>query len=168
MKTVEFDIEALPEDASVRGNAIASGDVTYDESVEDAVIADVNDGNVWAWASVRVTARIDGIECSEYLGCCSYNGRAAFERDGYCLDMKAEALSELRDEIKESWAAFKRAEKELNAERDVYEKRLGEYENWACADCDGCAVVHPEEYDEIGIPFCSDCDQEMERVDSDG
>jgi hypothetical protein len=141
---------------------MASGDDAYDKSVEDAIIAD---GNVWAWASISVAARIGGTECRDYLGCCSYKDEAGFKDGGYYLDMKGEALSGLRDMLE---GALERAEKELSVEREAYNRRQGEYENWWCTDCDGCAVVHPDEYAEIGTPYCSDCDQEMERVEHDG
>ena len=35
---------------------------------------------------------------------------------------------------------------------------------WQCPDCKDKAKVNPSEYAEIGTPFCSECDTEMELV----
>ena len=123
MKTVEFNVEADQDYTDVRGNAMASGDGEYDHKVEDSVLADLDDGNVWAWASVKVSASIDGIECADYLGCCNYKNEADFLKDVYYLDMKSEALSELRIEVEGSMRAIERAEEELAAERAFCNKR---------------------------------------------
>ena len=69
MVGVEFIVEIGPEEVPVRGNVVASGDVDYDREMENEVLADLEAGNDWAWCMVKVTAMVDGIEGSDYLGC---------------------------------------------------------------------------------------------------
>ena len=52
MRTVEFNVRAERDWTDVRGNAMCSGDNDFDKECEDKIIADLNDGNIWAWASV--------------------------------------------------------------------------------------------------------------------
>jgi hypothetical protein len=118
MKTVEFDIEVCQDDTPVRGNAMCSGDADVDRAAEDEILADLDDGNVWAWASVKVTARIGSIEASDYLGCCSYESEEDFRKCPYYFDMKAEALSALRDKIHGCISAIDRAESIVGQERE--------------------------------------------------
>jgi len=106
---ITFVIEAIPEDALVRGNAMASGDDQIDRDVEDAIFADLERGNQWAWCSVTVTARCGGFQGHDYLGCCSYASQDDFcQPDGYYWDdMRREALRDLLDNLEAShllWA----------------------------------------------------------------
>jgi hypothetical protein len=86
------EVSASLDDTDVRGNAMASGDAVADRACEDEIIARVNDGDIWAWASVRVSVRYihDGVFYTEddYLGCCSYADERDFvTSDGYFEDM---------------------------------------------------------------------------------
>lgn len=91
---------AEQDDAPVRGNAAASGDDAYDKEVEDAILARLDRGDVWAWASVKVSARLGGCEGVDYLGCCSYDSEADFRRPGdYFDDMVVRAKDELAKEL---------------------------------------------------------------------
>jgi hypothetical protein len=96
---IEYNIECLPEYVDVRGNAMCSGDDDYDRQVEDSIIEDFNNGNEWAWCTVRVTASIPGldyVEGDDYLGCCSYkNERDFVENSCYYEDMKEAAKDQL-------------------------------------------------------------------------
>lgn len=106
---VTYDIEVLPEYTDVRGNVMASGDDDYDKECEDAILADLADGNEWAWCTVKVTARYDGVDCVEgtdYLGGCSYRDRADFEAGGYYDDMKDQARDELYAQLEGILARF--------------------------------------------------------------
>jgi len=99
---VSYEIEVWQDDAAVRGNAMCSGDADFDRSVEDAIIAHLDNGDVWAWATVKVTATyegIDGVEGTDYLGCCSHKDEEAFKACGYYADMKEEARRELYDTL---------------------------------------------------------------------
>ncbi len=115
---VEFEIDVCQDDTLVRGNVMCSGNVDDDHDAEDMVLAELDRGNIWAWASVKVTARIGSIEASDYLGCCSYESEAAFRECPYYFDMKAEALSALRQEIEGGLGAVNRAESILTCERE--------------------------------------------------
>ena len=159
MTYVEFSLAVCPEDDSVTGNVMCSGDDALDEECEDRVIADLDGGNVWAWASVSVSARIGGTECIDYLGHCNYKSEDDFRKDAYYLDMKGEALSALRSELE---GAIERAEKELDAERVAYDKRQGELEWWRCPHCKDVAAVDPG----YGtIPHCDECATDRDRFD---
>jgi hypothetical protein len=92
---VNFTVEALPEDLPIRGNIMASGDDDVDKEVEETVIRQLENGNVWAWCIIEVTAEYKGYTGVDYLGGCSYRSRADFEKDAYCKDMKRQAFEAL-------------------------------------------------------------------------
>lgn len=93
---VTYTLECLPEDIGVRGNALASGDDGEDRRAEDAIIADLEAGNEWAWCCVKVTAEWNGFEGKDYLGGCSYASEDDFKQPGgYYDDMKQQALDDL-------------------------------------------------------------------------
>jgi hypothetical protein len=97
---VEFTIDVLPEDAPVRGNAMASGDDDFDRQTEDRIISDLCSGNEWAWCTIKVTAHYAGLEGCDYLGCCSYRNEDEFcQPDGYYPSMKDEAMRDLQEQI---------------------------------------------------------------------
>lgn len=88
---VEYTIDAVMDDLQVRGNAIATGNDADDKACEDQIILRLNQGDIWAWASVKVTARWNGLEGIDYLGGCSYRDEKDFKQPGgYYSDMKAE------------------------------------------------------------------------------
>lgn len=96
---VQYTLEIEPEEAPIKGHAVASGDDAYDAKVEKSILKQLARGNVWAWCCVQVIAsvEIDGetFSGSDMLGCCSYKSEAAFKRDGYFKDMKRNALGDL-------------------------------------------------------------------------
>lgn len=100
---VTFTVECLEEEIPVRGNAMASGDDAADREQEEWVFRELDAGNQWAWCTVKVTARWNGIEGVDYLGCCSYRSEADFRAPGgYLDDLKAEALDALNAKIAET------------------------------------------------------------------
>lgn len=102
IEQVEFSIECLPEDTQVQGNAMFSGDNEADREAEENIIQKLDNGNEWAWCTVRVVARHKGIEGDDYLGCCSYDSEKDFiENSGYYQDMKSIAYEELISRLKE-------------------------------------------------------------------
>ena len=103
---VEFTLSAEVDECEVRGNALASGDDAQDKECEDAIIERLNNGDVWAWSSVKVSAKWKGFEGVDYLGCCSYEDEEQFKQDGYYEDMKAQALEDLNRQVKESTEAI--------------------------------------------------------------
>lgn len=95
---VIYTLEVEQDEMSVRGNAIASGNDTEDKCVEDEIIKRLEEGDVWAWAQVTVTASWHGFEGKDYLGGCSYaNEKDFMQKDGYYNDMKTVALDDLKD-----------------------------------------------------------------------
>ncbi len=94
--TIDYIIEAMPEDCPVRGNALASGDDAVDREHEDRILAELDAGNIWAWCCVKVTATCAGHTGVDYLGCCNYADETDFRREGgYWNDMKEEAKAGL-------------------------------------------------------------------------
>ena len=101
-----LDVEQ-DECCDVRGNAMVSGDDDADKAVEDAILARLDDGDVWAWASVCVKATWGGFTGTDYLGGCSYKDEADFTAPGgYYEDMKAAALDDLNAKVKASHKAM--------------------------------------------------------------
>jgi hypothetical protein len=98
---IVFDVVAEQDDMPVRGNAMVSGDTAVDKEAEDEILRRLDQGDIWAWAFVTVTARlmVDGVEFAEggyYLGGCNYKNEGAFYRPGgYFDDMKGRAREEL-------------------------------------------------------------------------
>lgn len=105
----------------MRGNALASGDSFLDKSVEDEIIARLDQGDVWAWADVTVIAEVqtdtgETFSGEDYLGGGSYKDEADFRRDGYFDDMCWRAREEL---IKDLESAVKRGTIATNVLRDM-------------------------------------------------
>ena len=96
---VRFTLTAEADETPVRGNALASGDDAEDRAAEDAILARLDRGDVWAWAVVTVRATWRGYSAEAHLGCCSYDDEARFRADPYFADLCAEALSALNDEV---------------------------------------------------------------------
>lgn len=96
----EIEIECYPEDNPVRGNALASGDEDEDRACEDAILRDLEGGNVWAWCTVRVVARDGKHEgSSSWIGGCSYENEKGFRECGEFEALKSEALEDLAANI---------------------------------------------------------------------
>lgn len=91
---VEFD-DMLP----VRGNVMTSGDNKIDKQYEDYVINRINNGDVWAWASVDVIGTYKGLTASDYLGGCTYESEDDFKNNGYYADMVQTVLNDLNWQI---------------------------------------------------------------------
>ena len=98
-KGAKIVVEICEEDTRIRGNAVASGDDAEDKEIEDKIIEDLENGNLWAWASVRVTASLEAFEASDYLGCCSYRNTEDFLAGGYFEDMRGLAFEDLKKQI---------------------------------------------------------------------
>ena len=101
---VTYEIELLEELDGVRGNVMASGDDEFNRQCENEILADLDRGNQWAWCTVKVTAKYDGlhhVEGTDYLGACSYHDEKQFKNDVYFEDMKAVALADLKLALEE-------------------------------------------------------------------
>jgi hypothetical protein len=58
---VTFTIVCEPEHTPVEGNVIDTGDKELDALVEDKIINQLENGNTWAWAHVKVIGRYKGL-----------------------------------------------------------------------------------------------------------
>jgi|SRR6185295_17241197 len=101
IEDVTFTLAAEMDDTPVRGNAMASGDDAADKGYEDEIIERLDNGDVWAWACVCVTAEWRGMEGAQYLGSCCYENEEDFiKNSGHYEDMKQEAYDNLIEQIK--------------------------------------------------------------------
>ncbi len=115
MNRVEYSVEASEDVHEVRG---CTG---RDREYENDILDELEGGNVWAWAFIKVTARIDGIECSDYLECARYDSEADFRRSGEYIEIKAELLGRLRADLERSLVDIDRAKNHLNLERRAHD-----------------------------------------------
>lgn len=107
-KDVEFTLSVFPEDMEIRGNVSASGDDELDKKIEDKIVEDFNNGNVWAWCWVKVTAKWKSFTGYDTLGGCSYKDENSFKQvGGYYEDMKAQALDDLNRNIESTLTELK-------------------------------------------------------------
>ena len=98
MDEVEFDVECHPEESDYRNHCSHEGCEKCHRWIRDQLRA----GNEWAWCSVRVVGRWNGLKEGKWLGCCSYKSKADFMRPGnYYEDMKQEVLDRLNAKIQE-------------------------------------------------------------------
>jgi hypothetical protein len=104
---VTFTIECLPEDLSIEGNVMASGDDAFDLECEEKIRKDLDSGNEWAWCCVRVTAEWEApngqtFKGVEHLGGVSCESEKDFTegQSDYFEDLKAGALEDLNDSIR--------------------------------------------------------------------
>lgn len=103
---VVFTVHISEDDIAVRGNAMASGDNAADKECEDAIIARLEAGDLWAWCCVEVRATYKGHEASDTLGCCSYIDEKDFRSDAYFKDMCNTALERLNDDLAATLASL--------------------------------------------------------------
>jgi hypothetical protein len=107
-KHAEIVVECLPEDISIKGNVLASGDDAEDKLAEDSIREDLENGNEWAWCTIKVSLQWKGYEGVDYLGACSYKSKSDFiEQDGYFPDMVASAFDDLVASIENDIESFK-------------------------------------------------------------
>lgn len=104
MADVTVALRAEPEDVEVRGNALASGDKAEDRKAEDAIIADLEGGNEWAWCCAVVEVSWGEFKGVATIGCCSYESEEDFKAGGYYEDMVEEAVDGLNNGIAKIFA----------------------------------------------------------------
>jgi hypothetical protein len=70
----------------------------FGDSVRERILAEMETGDVWAWANVEVRATYKNtLVAKNFLGCCSYKIEKDFiENSGYYNDMKAELQNEIQ------------------------------------------------------------------------
>lgn len=97
---VSIALEVEQEWMDVRGNAMATDEPELDKQYEDEIIARLDSGDVWAWASVIVKATWGPLEGTDSLGGCSYKDEADFiANSGYYDDMVQNAKDECWREV---------------------------------------------------------------------
>jgi len=96
---IVFTITVEPEDTAPSEGGFEKPDGTPDKEIV-AHIEKEMEWNEWAWCVVKVTAKWGGFEGTNYLGQCSYKDEADFAKGGYLPQMKAEALDDLKANIK--------------------------------------------------------------------
>lgn len=96
---VTFTLTAEVDEIPVRGNALCSGDALEDKACEDALLARLDDGDIWAWACVTVTATYREFSGAEILGACSYRDEEEFKKDSYYLMLRESALDNLQSNM---------------------------------------------------------------------
>jgi hypothetical protein len=116
---ITYVTEIEQEYESVRGNALASGDDAEDKAAEDEILRQLDSGNLWAWCTVVVTAKMpigdEVFEGRDTLGCCSYRDTKDFVcEEGYYPDMRSEAKEDLKRNIEASVKRGEVAELALN------------------------------------------------------
>lgn len=80
-----------------------------------AIEADLDAGNVWAWASVKVSASWAGFTGDDYMGACSYKDEADFRAGGYLPQMLEAAVDDLLRQIEEAGWDVVCTEKDVGA-----------------------------------------------------
>lgn len=100
IEDVTFTLEVEQDDQPVRGNAMVSGEDELDKKYEDEILERLNSGDVWAWASVCVTAHWKGINGVDCLSGCCYKNEEDFKKEGmYYEQMKKQAYDDLISKI---------------------------------------------------------------------
>lgn len=88
IEEVDFTIETLDEDVNPK-------EQLDNEEEANRIIEEHDNGNIWAWCTVKVTATHGDSEGTDYLGCCSYKDENGFKEGGYYEDMKQAAYNDL-------------------------------------------------------------------------
>lgn len=93
---IRIEIFVEQDDTPIRGYASAI-DKETDLEVENQILSRLEDGDIWAWASVEVRATNSETGKYEYecLGCCSYKDADDFKSSGYYSDMAIFAVTRL-------------------------------------------------------------------------
>lgn len=99
---VTFSLTAEPEDLPLEG-AFDLGSDELNEETTNAISERLERGDVWAWASVKVTASWAGFEGDAYIGGCNYEDEDDFRTNsGYFKDLLKEAANALVSEIEDA------------------------------------------------------------------
>ena len=100
LREATFTLQVVEDSTPVRGNAMASGDEAYDREVEEGILSRLDEGDIWGWAWIHMTATWNGLEGEDSLGGCSYEDEADFiKNSGYYEDMKFVAAERIATEF---------------------------------------------------------------------
>ena len=96
---VRFQLDCIPDDTPIEGNASAFDDET-DARIVSEIKEELSGGCTWAWSIVRVRANWREYAGDDFLSGCSYASEDEFRvPGGYFEDMKARALDELNGQL---------------------------------------------------------------------
>ncbi len=105
-KRAIIELKCLPEDISIEGNVLASGDDEEDRKAEEEVRRQLKDGNEWAWCCAHVRVSFESLQADDYLGGCSYLSEEDFRAGGYYEDMVNSCLDEILSQIEKIKALY--------------------------------------------------------------
>ena len=109
-------VECFPEQLPIKGHASAIDEET-DTQIEQEILRQLNNGNEWAWCSIRITLQWKNYKGYDYLGACSYKSMRDFKESGdYFPDMVDIAFNDLVDNIESDINNTIDSIKELNKE----------------------------------------------------
>ena len=93
-------VTAFPDEIPVKGNALCSGDEDFDRQVESEILNRLEQDDVWAWATVCVSAEWEALKENEYLGCCCYESEEDFRNNsGYFEEMVDQVITNLNKRL---------------------------------------------------------------------
>lgn len=97
---IEITVSAEPDDTPIEGNASAI-DAETDAETEAEIKRQLDLGNIWAWAYVRVRVTYRGVLSADAgIGSCSYKSEKDFRNDnGYYLQLVDECIDELNKRL---------------------------------------------------------------------
>jgi hypothetical protein len=86
-----FEVSTEPDDQPIRG------------SVDDSLVEQIErelESNPWAWCTIKVEAKWNGITGVAHLGGCSYTSFEDFTKDtAYFDQMRADAVADLNETL---------------------------------------------------------------------
>jgi len=92
IKQIAFSLEIIPEHIPLE-------EVFDSSEIIKEIKGQINQGNLWAWCTVRITGTYKVLSAYSYLGCCSYKDLNDFMSSGYVADMQQEILQDIRNQI---------------------------------------------------------------------
>jgi len=104
---LRVQLETLPEDSPIRGNALVSGDKTADKEYEDLIINRLMFGDEYAWFCAHVKVEFGPFVGHAYLGECSYADKDDFMSCPYYQQLIDDAIDDLNMQIASGFKAIR-------------------------------------------------------------
>jgi len=103
---IQYKIEAEQDDTPILGNLCCTDDPEQDTKEENEVFRRLNNGDIYAWCLIKVTASFGRFSYSDYLGGNSLKDEKEVEEQVEYHGMKQEARLGLIEEIKQANAEY--------------------------------------------------------------
>lgn len=100
LNDVAYSWDYDPSEVPVRGNAVASGDDTFDRECENRILADLANGEDYAWCDVVVKATLGPFVGVDSLCAVSVHKESDLESMIKEYGMRENALTDLTTQIK--------------------------------------------------------------------